>query len=241
MPDCGGTACNCAFEVGPGLILSGSGSLSNPFRVELAGSIEDSLTVEDTTTINLVLNGGGSITDPYRLTAHARVRVQDLTDVVDPEGAPSAGDTIVWVVDGVTDPRFEFRPPPSNPPGTVNVSLGLTGTGAVGTPLKVKLVSETAGSTSGLPVYVDTAGNLRATAPAATAVDWNSIENKPTVFPTDSTNFSGTLAVAKGGTGQSDLSLVTVGNASKVGGIRIWVQSAQPVGATANDLWFWGS
>jgi hypothetical protein len=241
MPDCGSAACNCAFEVGPGLQLSGSGALSNPFRIELSGTIEDSLTVEDSTTIDLILGGGGSPTDPYRLSAQAKVRVQDLTDVIDPEGSPSAGDSIIWVVDGVAAPRFEFRPPPPNPAGAVNIAAGLVGNGTVGSPLGPSVVNPAAtGSTSGLEVYIDTAGKLRVTAPGVSAVEWSAVQNKPTLFPTDSTNFSGVLAAAKGGTGQNDLSLVTVGNALKVGGVKIWVQSAQPTGATANDLWFWG-
>lgn len=241
MPDCGGTSCSCTIEVGPGLIITGSGSLSNPYVVSLAGSIEDSLIVEDTPTMDLSLAGGGSPTDPYRLSGTPKLRVQDLLDVIDPEGAPSEGDSIVFVTTGVETPRFEFRPPPPSPPGSVNVGVGILGTGAVGDPIKLNLVSDAAGSTGGLPVYVDTNGDLRATAPVATAVTWGAIEEKPTTFPTTPADFTGVLPVSKGGTGQTDLASVTVGNSTRVGGIRIFVQSATPSGAAANDLWFWGA
>lgn len=242
MPDCGGTSCNCQLEVGPGLELTGSGALGNPFRIALSGDIQDSLTVEDTITVDLVLNGGGSPADPYRLKAEAHLRVQDLTDVVDPEGAPNAGDTLVWITSGVETPRFEFRPPPANPAGSVNVGAGIDGIGSLGDPIRVSVIGTTAGgATTGLEVYVDSAGNLRAVPPVATGVTWASISGKPSTFATTPADFTGTLPVSKGGTGQTDLAAVTVGNATKVGGIRIYVQSSAPVGAAVNDLWFWGA
>lgn len=241
MPDCGGTSCSCAIEVGPGLEITGTGSLSSPFVVTLAGTIQDSLVVEDSPTMDLVLAGSGRPTDPYRLGAIPKIKVQDLIDVIDPEGAPSAGDTIVYVTSGVETPRFEFRPPPPNPAGAVNVGVGITGDGTLGTPIKVNMVSDAAGPTSGLAVYVDTNGDLRATAPVVADVEWGSILDKPDFFPTNAANFDGVLTVAKGGTGQNDLGLVTVGNATKVDGHRVFVQSATPTGAAANDLWFWGA
>jgi len=227
-------------KVGTGLTLSGSGSLENPFLIELAGGVEDSLITTDSTTIDFTLSGGGSPVDPYRLSANAKLRVSDLTDVVDPEGAPSAGDTLIWVTSGVAVPRFEFRPPPPNPAGSVNTGAGLTGTGAAGSPLAVKMIGTSAGGpTSGLEVYADSAGNLRAVAPSATAVTWASITGKPATFPTTPADFTGTLPVAKGGTGATDLAAITVGNSTKVDGHRVFVQSASPTTGVANDLWFY--
>lgn len=241
MPGCGGTSCSCAIEVGPGLQISGSGALGEPFVISIAGTLEDSLTVLDSPSVNLQLTGVGSPTDPYQLSAIATMRVQDLTDVIDPEGGPNAGDTIVWVTAGVTTPRFEFRPPPANPPGAVNVGVGIEGNGSAGDPITVALVgTNEGGSPGGLEVYADEFGNLRAVAPVATAVTWNSITGKPAAFPATPSTFTGILNVTKGGTGVNNLNDLTVGNAQHVGGNRIFVQSATPTGASANDLWFWG-
>lgn len=240
MPGCGGTSCSCSLEAGEGLALSGSGTLDNPWIIELAGGIEDSLVVTDSTTIDFTLAGGGSPADPYRLSANAKLRVADLSDVIDPEGAPSTGDTLVWVTAGVATPRWEFRPPPANPAGAVNVSTGIAGDGSLGAPIRVRLIGTSAGgSTGGLEVYADSAGNLRAVSPGVASVAWTSITGKPSTFPTTPADFTGTLTVAKGGTGQTDLALVTVGNSTKVDGHRVYVQSAQPSGGAANDLWFW--
>lgn len=242
MPGCGGTSCSCAVKVGPGLTLSGSGGLDNPFLISLDGAIEDSLGVQDTPTVNLQLTGSGAPSDPYRLSAFATMSVADLTDVSDPEGGPSAGDTIVWVTAGVATPRFEFRPPPPNPAGAVNVGAGIVGTGALGSPIAAALVGTSAGdpAASGLEVFVDEFGDLRAVAPVATAVTWGSIIGRPASFPTTPDDFTGVLPAAKGGTGVNDLALATVGNAVKVDGHRVFVQSATPSGAVVNDLWFWG-
>lgn len=240
MPGCGGTSCSCSVKVGDGLTITGSGALDNPFVIELAGGIEDALVVVDSTTIDFTLAGGGSPTDPYRLSANAKMKVSDLADVVDPEGSPSSGDTLVWVTAGVPVPRFEFRPPPPNPAGSVNTGVGLTGTGAAGSPLAVKLIGTSAGGvTTGLEVYADSAGNLRAVTPVASAVAWDAITGKPSVFAANDGSFSGTLSVGKGGTGSNSLATITVGNSTKVDGHRHYVQSAQPSGGTIDDLWFW--
>jgi hypothetical protein len=240
MPDCGGSTCSCKVEVGNGLTISGSGSLAHPYVISIAGGLDDSLNVEDTPTVDLVLTGGGTPVDPYTLRAIAKVRVQDLVDVLDPEGGPSSGDTIVWVTSGVDEPRFEFRPPPANPAGAVNVGDGLEGVGSLADPIELALLGASAGgSTSGLEVYLDSAGNLRATAPSVSEVDWDSITDKPTAFPATPSTFTGVLTVAKGGTGATSLADITVGNSTRVNGSKVWVQSSSPVGATANDLWFW--
>lgn len=241
MPDCGSSSCNCSIQVGPGLTKSGTGSLDSPFIISLAGTVEDSLIVEDSSTIDLSLTGGGTPADAYRLTARAKVRVVDLTDVFDPEGAPNAGDTLVFVTSGVETPRWEFRPPPANPAGAVNVSDGITGQGTAGDPIRIRSAVASGGSTSGLAVYVDSAGNLRATAPSTPTVEWSGIQNKPASFATTPGDFTGVLPVAKGGTGEQSLAAVKVGDSTAVDGRRIFVQSSTPPtsGVPLNSLWFW--
>lgn len=71
------------------------------------------------------------------------------------------------------------------------------------------------------------------------ATSWASISGKPTSFPTTPDDFTGVLPESKGGTGSNDLDTITVGNALKVGGKTIYVQSNQPSGGAVGDLWFW--
>lgn len=242
--------CNCIVRAGNGVNVSGSGTGANPYVVSLAGSGDNLFVVQDTPTVNLTLSGNGTIENPWSLSAAATVAMTQLSDVNDPQGGPNAGDVPVWVTSGV--PHFEFQPPPANP-GVVNVGAGLDGDGSVGAPLTVQVIGTSAGgSTSGLEVYVDSAGNLRAVTPAVASVswasitgkpstfpgDWNTTINKPSVFPTNDANFSGILSVSKGGTGANNLANITVGNSTKVAGHDVFVQSSTPSGTT-NDLWFW--
>ena len=239
MPNCGGS-CSCSLKVGTGLTLTGSGSLDNPFLIQIDGGFQDTFTVEDTATIDLRLNGAGTALDPFVLRADASVSMGQLTDVNDPEGTPASGDTVVWVTDA-GDPHWEFRPPPPNPAGAVNVGPGITGDGTLGAPIKPALLGTTAGgATTGLEVYVDSAGVLRAVPPVASDVDWDSVQDKPTYFPANDGSFSGVLSVAKGGTGVDNLANATVGNSTHIEGRRIYVQSGTPSGTIPlNSLWFW--
>jgi hypothetical protein len=239
MPNCGGS-CSCSLKVGAGLTLSGSGSLDNPFRIEVDGGFQDTFTVEDSPTVDLRLNGAGTVLDPFRLTAEASVSMSQLSDVNDPEGSPASGDTVVWVTDA-GDPHWEFRAPPPNPAGAVNVGSGIVGDGTLGAPIRPALLGTSAGgATTGLEVYVDSAGVLRAVAPVVADVEWDSILERPATFPTTPGDFTGILPVSKGGTGQDDLADVTVGNSTKIDGRRIYVQSGTPSGTIPlNSLWFW--
>ena len=239
MPNCGGS-CSCSVRVGTGLTLSGSGSLESPFLIEIDGGFQDTFTVEDSSTVDLRLNGAGTTFDPFVLTAQASLTMGQLTDVQDPEGSPSAGDTVVWVTNA-GDPHWEFRPPPPNPAGAVNVGSGMLGDGTAGAPLRPSLLGTSAGGTTGgLEVYVDSAGVLRAAQPIAAEVDWDSVQEKPTTFPTTPTDFTGILPASKGGTGVDNLASLTAGNATHVEGRRIYVQSATPTGTIPlNSLWFW--
>ena len=239
MPNCGGS-CSCSVVVGNGLTISGSGSLESPYRIEIDGGFQDTFTVEDSSTIDLRLNGAGTALDPFVLTANATLSVGQLVDVQDPEGSPVAGDTIVYVTDS-GDPHWEFRPPPANPAGAVNTGSGMLGDGTAGAPLRPALLGATAGgATTGLEVYVDSAGVLRATPPAATTVTWDAVQGKPTSFATTPGDFTGILPASKGGTGADSLSNVTVGNATMLENRRIYVQSGTPSGTIPlNSLWFW--
>lgn len=233
--------CNCLVQAGTGVKVTGSGSARDPYVVEIDSDFSGNLQVRDTETVNLTLMGNGTPTDPYEIEANATVRLTQLADVSDPQGGPNAGDVPVWVTTG-SEAHWEFQPPPPNPAGSVNTGAGIAGDGTLGAPLAVAVIGTTAGgATSGLEVYVDSAGNLRAVPPVATAVAWDTITGRPAYFPADVTNSTGILPVARGGTGATSLSAITVGTASnalKVAGHDIFVQSGTPTG-TLNDLWFW--
>lgn len=237
MAGCGDQGCACAVVGGDGIVISGSGAPRDPYRVSLEASLEGTLSVEDTQTINLTLLGQGIPGDPYRLSGVATVRLTQLADVNDPQGGPNVGDVPVWV--GGATPHWEFQAPPANPPGAVNVSTGIQGDGTAGAPIRVRMIGTSAGgSTSGAEVYADSAGNLRAVIPTTSTVAWSTgITGKPSSFPTTPADFTGVLTEAKGGTGQSALTAVTVGNALKVGGKTIFTTSAQPTANAVDDLW----
>lgn len=230
MPSCD-DRCSCNIQAGPGIIVTGSGTLSNPYVVTSGLDLSQALRVNDTTTVNLTLTGSGTNTDPFTLRADATMALTQLSDVVDAAG-PAVGDVPVWIGTG-TAAHWEFRPPPANPAGSVNVGSGITGDGTVGAPISVDVIGTTAGGpNTGLEVYVDVDGNLRAVAPVAQAVDWSSIQNKPTAFNPITHSHSASQI--------TDPNNLSVGNSAKVGGKQIFVQSSAPTsGMVANDLWFW--
>lgn len=240
MASCGDQGCNCLVTGGEGVSVSGAGTARSPYVVELSGNLSNTFTVQDTETVNLSLLGQGTQTSPYSLSATATVKLSQLADVDDPQGGPNIGDVPVWVGSGAVA-HWEFQPPPPNPSGAVNVGAGIDGDGSIGAPLAVSVIGTSAGgTTSGLEVYVDSAGNLRAVPPGALTVGWDAVTGKPAFFPTNDSNFSGILSVAKGGTGANSLDNITVGNATLNDGRRIYVQSATPGGTIPlNSLWFW--
>lgn len=83
--------------------------------------------------------------------------------------------------------------------------------------------------------YYDGSGWQNLVVPPA----WANITGKPSSFPTTPGDFTGTLPVSKGGTGQTDLSAVTVGNSSLVDGNAFKVQPTAPTSPAANTVWLW--
>lgn len=178
---CGQGTCSCLIQAGDGIIVTGSGSDTDPYMIELdTSTFSPTLSVEDTPTVNLTLLGTGTPADPYSLRADSALRVMDLTDV-DPI-APNAGDVLSW---NIGEQKWKAAPAPANPSGSVNTTGGIAGTGAAGTPILLNVSGAwgTAPLTgvndlSGLVVYVDSNGQVR-----AQPVDWSVIQGKPTAFP----------------------------------------------------------
>lgn len=219
---------------GDGITVTGTGTPSNPYVIssDIIG-LASSFTVNDTSSVNLSIFGSGTPDDPLVLRADSSLKVEDLTDVQDPEGGPSNGESLVWVTD-----HWEFKTLPPAPAGSVNVSNGIGGTGAVGTPIKI-LTSGVWGtgplsglgsdSTIGQVTYIDSAGQLRA-APANAAVAWTSITGKPSTFaPSAHTHVAADI------TDQQNL------NAGKVGGVAVYLtanSTTPPVLTTFPAVWF---
>jgi len=116
------------------------------------------------------------------------IPLTSLSDVNDPEGAPTNGQVPTWVTD-----HWEFKTPAAVPPGTVSASNGIGGDGSSGNPLKA-LTSGTFGtaplSTPPFPavvqdfgneIYLDTTGKLR----ARPQVLWRSLDANaaPSAYP----------------------------------------------------------
>lgn len=186
---------------GTGIDVSGSGSADDPYIITTTIlDFSESLSVRDTSTVDMQLLGSGNPDDPFILSANAAIKMQDIADIVDPAG-PNAGDVPVFLTD-----HWEFAPPPANPAGSVNVGTGLTGSGAAATPLQVAVAAmwgsgELAGlgadSTIGLPVYADSTGVLRAK-PGTASVSWTSVTGKPSTFaPSAHTHVAGDISATE--------------------------------------------
>jgi hypothetical protein len=163
---CSGTSgCSCVVTGGAGIGVSGSGTGPDPYVIDATGtSITGTLTVVDTSTVDLTLAGSGSVSDPYKLSADAALEVADLTDVA--TGSPAAGDTLLW--DGT---QWVYGPPSAGGGGAVvTVSAPISGDGSVTSPLGLA-TSGTWGTAPlnvygtntllGAPIYVDSAGQVR--------------------------------------------------------------------------------
>jgi|SRR6478735_7338597 len=262
MATCGEGTCSCLVRGGAGILVSGGGTQQNPYIIAMDNpGLSDSLQINDTDSINLTLLGAGTPLDPFILSGVATVKMTQLVDIQDPEGGPSAGEVPTFVGSGGTG-HFEFKTPPPAPAGSVNVGQGLGGVGSALDPIYVKTVGAAGGPTTGLEVYVDSAGNLRATPQTATAVDWSTITGKPSTFPPSAHNQAATTITVTT-SGMSNLQVLlnsmlndiigvesgvaslntkvnsgTVYDSARVGGNKIFSGSSTPSGPTTNDLWF---
>lgn len=179
----GGLGCGCKVSAGDGIIISGSGTASDPFVITSeVTSFAASFVAQDTTTVNMNLVGSGTNADPFILSADTSIAMTQLSDWDDPAG-PSVGDVPVW--NGLA---WEAAVPPTVPPGAVTANTGITGDGTVVTPLKIAVSDTTTTSLTGSATYIDSAGKLRAVPGAS---DWASITGKPASFPTTWSDVAG--------------------------------------------------
>jgi hypothetical protein len=86
--------------------VEGIGTVERPYEIgsesaELIGR----LAFSNDGTVDFDTTGVGTALSPYTVTANAHLRMADLVDVNDPEGAPANGDVPVWV-----GSHWEFKP-----------------------------------------------------------------------------------------------------------------------------------
>lgn len=125
---CSGSGCSCVVQGSGGISVTGSGTAANPFVVSGGGVV----TVQDTATIDLTLTGAGSGGSPYVLKADAQINVMELADTA---GTAATGQVLAKQADGFWRPVAA----PSAAPGVINTINGVQGDGSAGTPLQVKL------------------------------------------------------------------------------------------------------
>jgi hypothetical protein len=179
-------------------------------------SFAASFIVQDSASVDLTLFGSGTLDDPFLLSATSSIGMSQLSDWDDPAG-PVLGDVPVW--NGLA---WEAAPPPTVPPGTVFATTGLTGDGTLATPIKVAVSDTTSTSTSGLGIYVDSAGKLRAA--GTTTVAWGSITGVPATFPSTWATLAGKPSAYP--------------DSARIGGHALFVQTAAPTsGMIVDDLW----
>jgi hypothetical protein len=132
---CSGTTCSC-LVTGDGTYttVTGSGSVLDPYIVHGAAG---ALGVVDTTYIDLTLTGSGTIASPWSLTAALKTfNLGNLSDVNAP--TPTNGYVLAW---NSSTSKWVPVPAATASPGVINSTLGVTGDGSSGTPLKANLLS----------------------------------------------------------------------------------------------------
>lgn len=161
---------------GQGIVVEGTGQPGSPYIVGLESG-QVSIVVADTDTVDMQIVGDGTPDAPFIISANATVSMSDLSDV-DGSDTPVVGDVPVY--DGT---KWTFAPPPTTPPGAVNVGAGLTGDGALPTPIKIDVADTVTTATSGLASYIDTANKLRTVPPT-----WTQVTGKPTSWDASTIN-----------------------------------------------------
>lgn len=162
---CRSDICGCDIRPGAGIRMSGAGTPSSPLYVE---AVPTSLAVQDTPTLDLSVTGVGDEQTPYVLSGAARVRFRDIVDLQHAPADPYPPDKVLGVDHAG---RIAFVDPTTVAPGAVHTGPGLVGDGSTQSPIAPSpsgqwgqgaLADYGPDTTRGMPVYVDSAGTLRA-------------------------------------------------------------------------------
>lgn len=106
MGACGPT--DVVIQAGAGVVVTGSGTPSNPFVITSELGLAPVFTASDSSSVQLSIFGSGTDADPYVLSADASggLNLAGLADVDSPS-SPAAGQVPTWV--GGSNGHFEFQ------------------------------------------------------------------------------------------------------------------------------------
>lgn len=142
---CAGTTCGCKIVGDGGIIVTGAGTATNPYRVSGSGG----LSAVDTPSINMTILGSGSQSDPWLISADFAGQLDDLLDVDTSGGVP--GDVLALQADG----SYALVAPATTAPGLIATGTSLEGDGSGGSPLNLRLASNSGLEITGSGVRVD--------------------------------------------------------------------------------------
>lgn len=127
---CGGGSCSCNIQGGLNVVVTGVGSLQDPFVV----SADLAMVASDNTVFDVTVTGSGTIASPWLVSVAfaGTARLNDLPDVTVP--TPTNGQVLAW---NSSTSQWEAAAPTTAATGAVNHDTSLNGTGAVGAPLAV--------------------------------------------------------------------------------------------------------
>lgn len=109
---CAGQSCGCLVTAGSGIEVTGIGTADNPFVIRnIASDLASSFKVSDTLTLDMVLAGSGTNLDPFILQGNVTLLMQQLSDVSNPGGVPTAGQVPTYVGTSGAGGHWEFLRP----------------------------------------------------------------------------------------------------------------------------------
>ena len=152
----------CAVLPGPGINITGTGSIGDPWVISSPSSATGTISLSDSESIDFVVDGTGTVNDPYVITAH--VKADTLLDwssndevalTITGSGTAEApyvlsatlpmitltGGTVGNVLTQMADGSFAPGPAAQTAPGAIFTGPSLVGDGTVAEPLNVRICS----------------------------------------------------------------------------------------------------
>lgn len=130
MARCCGSTCACKLEGGTRTVITGTGTIADPFII----SADIELDVNDNTVFDLTLSGGGTSASPWELDVSyaSTAKLDDIPDVNAP--APTNGHVLTY---NTATSKWIAAAGTTAPAGAVQHDTSMAGDGSVGTPLQV--------------------------------------------------------------------------------------------------------
>lgn len=133
MPCCGGRSCTCKLEAGLGVVITGGGSVDEPYVISSdAGAVQ--ITDNDNAVFNVGIAGDGTDEDPFEISVQfaGTAKLDNIPDVNAP--TPTNGQVLAWHNASGT---WRAADPVTAPVGSVDHDDTLSGDGSSGDPLSV--------------------------------------------------------------------------------------------------------